>query len=118
MSIEMLSFLLGGLLVIVGLLGGGIEIRELKIRPINQITRVLSLIGGIAFIGLAIFFNSSTTTEPTMTGKEPQPKPVTGDPQHTWMTSAQYELAKNKQVREGFYPHKVEGRCQNDFVVV
>ena len=31
-----------------------------------------------------------------------------------WLTSAQYQHAFDKSVRDGFYPDKVEGRCEND----
>ena len=35
------------------------------------------------------------------------------DGQAEWLTSAQYQQIFNKQVREGFYPERVEGRCEN-----
>lgn len=35
------------------------------------------------------------------------------DDQSKWLTSAQYQQVFNKQVRDGFYPEKVEGRCEN-----
>ena len=30
-----------------------------------------------------------------------------------WLTSAQYQQIFNKQAKEGFYPIRVEGRCEN-----
>jgi hypothetical protein len=57
MSIDVISFILGGALVAVGLLGGGIEVRELKIPPVGRTTRVLSFLGGLAFVGFAIFMS-------------------------------------------------------------
>jgi hypothetical protein len=53
MSIQLISFILGGLLVTVGLIGGGIEIRELKIPPVGRPARVLAFLGGLGFIVLA-----------------------------------------------------------------
>src|SRR5437899_3196066 len=34
-------------------------------------------------------------------------------PEAQWLTSAQYQQLFNRQVSEGFYPKKVEGRCEN-----
>jgi hypothetical protein len=68
MSIEAMSFILGGLLVAVGLLGGGIEIRELKVPAISQISRVLSFIVGIVFIGLTLFLTSQQIDKPSISG--------------------------------------------------
>lgn len=33
--------------------------------------------------------------------------------QAQWLTSAQYQQVFNMQVRAGFYPKSVEGRCEN-----
>jgi len=55
MSLAQLSFILGGLLIAVGLLGGGIEIRDLKVPPVGQVARLLSFGGGVAFVALALF---------------------------------------------------------------
>jgi len=63
MSIEVLSFILGGLLVGVGILGGGIEIRELKIPQVGKLPRVCSLIAGFAFIGLAVLLSTKQFEE-------------------------------------------------------
>lgn len=55
MSIQLLSFIFGGFLIGIALLGGGIEVREIKIPPLARTGRVLSFCGGIAFLALAIF---------------------------------------------------------------
>ena len=33
--------------------------------------------------------------------------------QTEWLTSAQYQQAFDKQARDGFYPKRIEGRCEN-----
>jgi hypothetical protein len=38
---------------------------------------------------------------------------ASADNQTEWLTSAQYQQTFNKQSREGFYPKKIEGRCEN-----
>jgi hypothetical protein len=71
MSIELLSFVLGGFLVAVGLLGGGIEVRELKVPSVGRITRVLSFAAGLAFVGLAVFLGPGQVKESAAVNAEP-----------------------------------------------
>ena len=84
MSIEVISFIFGGLLVIVGLLGLGIEIRELKIPPLGQTARVLSFFGGMAFIALAIFLgaHSSDKSPPLRNSIETQDRQTFSQPMY------------------------------------
>jgi len=65
MSIELLSFILGGSLVAIGLLGGGIEVRELKIPAVGWMPRIFSFVAGLAFVGLAVFLGPHPPVEPT-----------------------------------------------------
>lgn len=53
MTLQTLSFGFGALLLLAGLLGGGIEIRELKIPRISPPIRVASMVLGVIFLGLA-----------------------------------------------------------------
>lgn len=55
MSIETISFLLGAGLIVVAVIGGGIEIRELKIPPIGTAARAASLLFGVVFVGLTFY---------------------------------------------------------------
>jgi hypothetical protein len=43
--------------------------------------------------------------------REPPVGPAANGP--PWMTSEQYQAAFDKQVQEGLYPYKLEGRCAN-----
>src|SRR5215831_16030923 len=45
----------GGVLVTIGLIGGGVEVREFKIPSVGRTARVLAFFGGVAFILLALF---------------------------------------------------------------
>ncbi len=54
MTAEVFSFLLGGLLIVTGILGGGFEVKELKIPTVRWPTRLIAVLGGIFFIGLAM----------------------------------------------------------------
>jgi hypothetical protein len=70
MSIDVLAFILGGLLVAVGLLGGGIEIRELKIPPVGRIPRALSFFAGLGFVGLAVLLSTHQIKRPPVVPNE------------------------------------------------
>jgi Polyglycine hydrolase-like, structural repeat len=132
MSVESMAFILGGLLVAVAILGGGIEVRELKIPSVGRTSRVLAFIVGAVFISLAVFLNppekdthpSANTSAPPLPAANPSrvdattvaPAPTKGEVGDNveWLTAAQYQLAFNKKVRDGFYPSKVQGRCKDD----
>ncbi len=119
MSIDTMSFILGALLVAVALLGGGIEVRELKIPSVGRSSRLLSFIGGIVFIGLAIFLqprqNEKHSSAGNPTSVVQQPVKAEGSEKAEWLTAAQYQQAFDKHVQEGFYPDKVEAKCENGY---
>jgi hypothetical protein len=54
MTIEVVSFLVGALFVLIALLGGGIEVKELKVPTVGTGKRIAALIGGLMFIGLGL----------------------------------------------------------------
>jgi len=118
MSIDTMAFILGGLLVAVALLGGGLEVRELKIPSVGRIGRLLCFIVGAVFIGLAVFLDFHEKEKPLSASKASsttaQPAKVERSEQKAeWLTAAQYQQAFNKRVRDGFYPSKIQGRCES-----
>lgn len=52
MTLDVLLFILGSVLVFSGLIGGGLEIKELKIPKLNTTTRTVAVVGGLMFIAL------------------------------------------------------------------
>ena len=98
MSLATMSFILGGLLVAIAALGGGFEVRELKIPSVGQTSRVICFVVGVIFVGLAIFL----TFPPPASSKKAE-----------WLTSRQYQEEFEKRAREGFYPDGIEGRCED-----
>lgn len=50
MTLELLVFALGGLLLVTGILGGGFEVRELKIPRVGRTARVLATTSGLMLI--------------------------------------------------------------------
>ena len=55
MTLELLSFILGAILFAVGVLGGGIEVKEIKIPKVTRLVRILSASIGLVFILLGLW---------------------------------------------------------------
>ncbi len=75
MTIQIASFIFGGLLILIGLLGGGFEIKELKIPRVGGLCRVMAAMAGIVFILLGIFI-----IEPTIRPKSESSLPSPTQP--------------------------------------
>ncbi len=85
MSISVLIAGLGALLVLIGIVGGGLEAKELKVPPVSQAIRVIAVLAGLVFITIGIaleirpdnlFFRPITEqVEPT-----PEPEPSVEEP--------------------------------------
>jgi hypothetical protein len=54
MSLEVMSFLFGALLILTAVLGGGFEVRELKVPQVGLAPRGLALVVGLLFVSLGI----------------------------------------------------------------
>ena len=71
MTLETISFIVGGFLVIVGILGGGLEIKEIKIPKVGLSVRLIAIVFGLAFIGLGIKMGMLTDDRDTPTETSP-----------------------------------------------
>jgi hypothetical protein len=71
MSPDLLLFAVGGLLLVTGLLGGGFELRELKIPKVGRVARVLATGAGGVCILLGLGLSA---------GLAPPPQPGPGAP--------------------------------------
>jgi hypothetical protein len=90
MSIDVLAFAFGGILLLVGILGGGFELKELKVPRVGGLIRLVTLLAGSCFITLAIGLHSSVkepaspTNIPVVTGdagkQTPPPTSAKEDP--------------------------------------
>lgn len=69
MSIETISFLLGAGLIAIAILGGGIEIRELKVPQVGTFSRGLAFVFGAAFIGLTLYLRQPPASAPEFLGQ-------------------------------------------------
>jgi len=66
MTLPMMSFIFGALLLAVGILGGGFEVKEVKVSNVTTTGRILAGLFGAAFIVLGFWHSSlPTTSEPT-----------------------------------------------------
>jgi hypothetical protein len=63
MSVEIIAFIFGCILVLIGIIGGGMEIKELKVPTISWPTRIIAIIGGVVFIGFGVELPSSRQEE-------------------------------------------------------
>ena len=56
MGTSTVVFIFGGILLGIGILGGGFELKELKVPKVSMIPRLLSALVGLTFIGVGIGF--------------------------------------------------------------
>lgn len=78
MTTEVLAFIFGCILVLIGIIGGGFEVKELKIPKVGWPTRVIAIIGGIDFISLGIELpdlGKPVTTQPSAIEPKQRPAP-------------------------------------------
>src|SRR5712691_3610825 len=76
MTLQTLAFLFGALLLLVGILGGGFEIKEIKIPHVPGRGRAVASIVGLVFIGFAI--------RPPQTGPQSEDHQLSGKQREKW----------------------------------
>ena len=62
-TIPIVLVIAGVLLVTVAIVGGGLEIKDLKVPPLPPMGRALSAVAGVAFTGLGLFWPSGDQTD-------------------------------------------------------
>lgn len=84
MTIEFIVFALGALLLLIGVIGGGFELKEIKIPPVGWIARALSSMAGVILILVGISMvaqsapnNQSPSANPSLNPVEEQSSAVT-----------------------------------------
>jgi hypothetical protein len=55
MTIQTMCFIFGALLLAVGILGGGFEVKEIKVSNVTTTARIAATIVGIVFVGLGFW---------------------------------------------------------------
>jgi hypothetical protein len=77
MSSEVLSFIFGGLLILTGIIGGGFEIKELKIPKVTWPTRLAALAVGLLFIGMGLSPPNAVPEADAASRPPTQSRPIT-----------------------------------------
>ena len=70
MNIQIAAFVFGGLLLFIGVVGGGFEVKELKVPKVGTGVRVVSVLVGVLFISLGF---GSTPSNPQTGPNGPGP---------------------------------------------
>ncbi len=79
MNAQSIVFVFGGLLILIGVLGGGFEIKELRVPKITGLTRGLSLVGGIVLVGIGITVLNRPVETSLTTGTATSPQTSTSE---------------------------------------
>jgi hypothetical protein len=72
MAIEMAVFAFGSLLMLVAILGGGFEVKELKVPKVGPASRIAACACGMLFIFLGIYLNRPAAAAPAAAAAAPQ----------------------------------------------
>jgi hypothetical protein len=70
-NVNVLAFVFGALLLFVAIIGGGFELRELKVPRVGWAPRMVALVAGVLFIGLGLIYGA----EPVVKADEAQKAP-------------------------------------------
>lgn len=71
MTLQTMSFIFGALLLAVGILGGGFEVKEVKVSNVTTTARIAAAVVGVIFVVLGFWQPGSLT----LIGQTPTPAP-------------------------------------------
>ena len=63
-DVTTLLVLIGGLLLVVGLVGGGMEIKEIRVPRLHLVARVFCVVIGLGLMGASFYFHVQTPAAP------------------------------------------------------
>lgn len=124
MDVSTVIAIIGGIALLVGVFGGGIELKELKVPPINSVLRVISFIVGALLIMAAVivskpeFLNliaakpSGTVTLPTTDSTSTATEIPTFTETPNWAISFEYRFPAGFW-SVGTHEYTLEGSCPN-----
>ncbi len=69
MDLKILTFILGSILLLIGIFGGGFQVKELKIPQIGKFSRFLATSLGIFFIVLSLGLDIGPSADRTPPGR-------------------------------------------------
>lgn len=77
MSIPSMLLLFGGVLLLIAIIGGGFEMRELKVPRVEKIPRLLSAATGIVFVVMGVNYSEASLEEKKAQPAESRETPIT-----------------------------------------
>jgi hypothetical protein len=96
MTIELLAFVFGIVLLFIAIVGGGFELRELKVPRVGTVARIVSAVAGVIFLALGF---SDSPGRPPVRETPPQTAPAPSpDPVHFTVGDELAELQITEQV--------------------
>jgi PAN domain len=112
MTLQTMSFIFGAILLAVAILGGGFEIKEIKVSKVTRAGRVSAGIVGLSFIGLGLFWPEGKLTEVFGPDGKP-PSPV------VWMSEREHDKDRLGGDYRGFdirtdHIEDCENACKSD----
>lgn len=134
MSVDVMAFAAGVLFVGVAILGGGLEIQQLKIPAVNQTGRALFFLAGVASIVLSLYLSVYVSASKT-TGVASNPAPsslpasalktnsaqtlsVAADAgeanANRWLNIRELHQELDSKGKDGFYPANIIGKCDGE----
>jgi hypothetical protein len=79
MEPKILTFILGSILLLIGIFGGGFQVKELKIPQIGKFSRFVATSLGIFFIVLSLGLDQPTPTPAEIATPTPRPPSASSD---------------------------------------
>jgi hypothetical protein len=136
-STQVMVFLLGAFLIVVGIVGGGFELKEIKVPSVARIPRIIAGVTGAALIAFALGLlpqHSNSPQAPRVDAPQtpahvdsppqsqtPQPQtPQAGPARPTHVDSAQASPVASPQAGEPFFmtrritPNDLAGKSQSE----
>jgi hypothetical protein len=104
MNVNILAFIFGALLLFVAIIGGGFELRELKVPKVGWAPRILALVAGLLFISLGFV----TGAEPERVDAHPGTPVAQAEPAKAQEPAKTVDFTITDQLGEGQVAERVE----------
>jgi hypothetical protein len=96
MNMDVLSYVFGIVLLFIAIVGGGFEVRELKVPRVGRVARAVSGVTGVLFLLIGFAVSGAASPNPS-----PTPAPATTAAASNGGTASPIHLAVQDQLGEG-----------------
>jgi hypothetical protein len=109
MTLGTISFIVGALLLLAGIVGGGIEVKEVRIPKISGASRIISAVAGVVFVILGFITPPPKPVPQDGDGKTPKivMSPMEWNVDRTYMSYQNFDLEVDE-------PKACQDACAND----